>query len=352
MQWGYYLFYEANCDGAGSLPSGWHFDNHEPSTSAAYDLDGDGACVAWAVIFSTGMAPPTSGLWNVFCSNTWTEAYMTLTEAVTPTPTAASTALRRQAFAVSGACRSTLNDIFLPMELTANGRWYFKGETYGNFLYYDADCDGNGQLLSLWILGQVQPSTTAPYDLDSDQSCGSVLGFMSSSGMQPQSGWWSLHCSNEFTAVELTLAPITLSPIAYPTAHLTAEPSHSPTQQPSSRQPSVDTTSTLMPSAAPSAVPSDESEATPTPVANAPLPSRPNSGPPHVVPTATPTTGPSAAAEESGDFAAVLIVSMVLSVASCVFIGVCCFASSRLRKPVLPGVEFDDAAVEMGPGSS
>ena len=45
---------------------------------------------------------------------------------------------------VSGSCQSLLNDVFERVARTADGRWYFLGQTNGMYLHFDSDCNGGG----------------------------------------------------------------------------------------------------------------------------------------------------------------------------------------------------------------
>ena len=82
VYYGMYLFYEPDCSGDGSFSPMWKLDNSEPSTTAAGDLDGDGACSLWAYTYSTAMEPP-SGLWNMYCGY-WASVTLTLAPARIP----------------------------------------------------------------------------------------------------------------------------------------------------------------------------------------------------------------------------------------------------------------------------
>ena len=85
---GVYLYYEPDCDGAGTYPGGWLLDNDEPSTTAAGDLDQNGYCspgFAYAFDYSAtwGMYPPST-TWVMWCASGRTYANLTIARARVP----------------------------------------------------------------------------------------------------------------------------------------------------------------------------------------------------------------------------------------------------------------------------
>ena len=60
------------------------------------------------------------------------------------------------------------------MARTADGRFYYRGQASGAFVYYDADCDGTGSFGAEWIIDYDEPSTTATRDLDDAQLQGAA----------------------------------------------------------------------------------------------------------------------------------------------------------------------------------
>jgi len=66
---GYSLYWDDDCNGEGKADR-WIFDTSEPSTTTAFDLDGDGGCSYMGRIFSTASFP-TSGTWRMFCDGAW-----------------------------------------------------------------------------------------------------------------------------------------------------------------------------------------------------------------------------------------------------------------------------------------
>ncbi len=74
---------------------------------------------------------------------------------------------------LSGACQQNeeLNGlIFLYSGATADGSPYYKAQDREEYIYYDSDCDGEGDSsVARWVLDDNEPSTTASNDLDEDQ---------------------------------------------------------------------------------------------------------------------------------------------------------------------------------------
>ena len=132
----------------------------------------------------------------------------TKTFAPTSYPTISRAPTTARSMSISGSCQDELNDIFIPQNQTADGRWYYRGETYGIYLFYDADCDGFFGWYRQWYFDASEPSTTAAFDLDEDGDC-TFTGFTADNDgvftMEPRSGTWSLHCASAWTDAELTL---------------------------------------------------------------------------------------------------------------------------------------------------
>ena len=178
-----------------------------------------------------------------------------------PTATAAPTTQSTLPLylSVSGSCdidgSDTINDIFAPVDTTLDGRWYYKGETHGVVLYFDAGCSGLAGT-ARWIFDVTGTivSTTAASDLDGDGSC-VYMGRINYDGMNPPLGphTWTIYCG-ALIDVELTIVRV---------GRPSATPTHSPT---ASSPPSTTAVPAPMPSVLPSTAPTMTSSPTRTPV--------------------------------------------------------------------------------------
>ena len=50
-----------------------------------------------------------------------------------------------------------MNDVYKPVAMTADGRWYYQGQSSDYFVYYDTDCDGAGSFPLRWIIDNHEP---------------------------------------------------------------------------------------------------------------------------------------------------------------------------------------------------
>jgi len=92
---------------------------------------------------------------------------------------------------------------------TADNSPYYKAQDREEYIYYDSDCDGEGDSsVARWVLDDSSPSTSALVDLDEDQECNYLARFdaSSSTGGPPSSGMWYMYCGTcGWIKVELTL---------------------------------------------------------------------------------------------------------------------------------------------------
>ena len=133
---------------------------------------------------------------------------------------------------VSGSCvsESALNDVFEPVARTADGRWYFRGQANGRFLYFDSECSGGlHQTRSRsWIFDSIEPSTSAEHDLAQDGGECNFKAHIASTSEEPPLGMrsWMIKCGGVLTGTLLTLtdrAP-TLQPTMSPVPTATTAP--------------------------------------------------------------------------------------------------------------------------------
>ena len=124
-------------------------------------------------------------------------------------------------FEISGACsyNSEINDEYAPVNTTSDSRWYYQGQLYGLYVYFDPDCDGpNGSVSSqdTWLIDSDKPSSTATSDLDGDEAClNSGDGFkarINNPGTEPPSGTrtWRVWCGpiDEIVSTDLDVVLI------------------------------------------------------------------------------------------------------------------------------------------------
>ena len=121
-------------------------------------------------------------------------------------------------FTLSGSCAgySYLDDTYTPVAETADGRLYYQGQASGAYVYYDADCDGDGSGVGRWIIDSDEPSTWRTSDLDADATC-NYYARIDSTAFTPPSGTltWTMYCGSSWDATALTLTEseeIELSP--------------------------------------------------------------------------------------------------------------------------------------------
>ena len=101
-----------------------------------------------------------------------------------------------------------MNDIYLPVDRTADGCWYFAGQTHGAHVYFDIDCNSGG-VDGMWIVDADEPSTTAMSDLDGDSNC-VFNAYIYDDGVDPPFGTdsWGVYCGSWTTTdLALTEAP-------------------------------------------------------------------------------------------------------------------------------------------------
>ena len=139
---------------------------------------------------------------------------------------------------VSGSCelRDQINDVYVPVGTTLDGRWYYVGQNYGVVLYFDHDCDGTGSTggeTDRWIFDhtETEVSSTAESDVDEDGSCTYVARIYGTSVAPPAgTNTWRMACSfdSDWTWVDLdlTITETKLFPTTTPT--ITRVPSVSP----------------------------------------------------------------------------------------------------------------------------
>lgn len=139
---------------------------------------------------------------------------------VSPTVTISPTFVSGVVFEVTGGCAEATNDVYEPVDLTHDGRWYYRGRSSGLFIFFDWNCDGAGSGVPRWIFDTDKPSLTASTDLDGDSGC-DYEGRIFSEANEPPMGTntWTMYCDVDgnagFSPVELTLTEF--SPTAAPT---------------------------------------------------------------------------------------------------------------------------------------
>ena len=154
-------------------------------------------------------------------------------------------------FELTGSCNynSDINDFYAPVNKTSDGRWYYKGQCHGLYVYFDADCDGpfgasGSNIPDMWVIDSDEPSRTASSDLDGDGDClNDGEGYKArhlSTDTEPPSGahTWNVWCGPITLDIDKDLTIMMLNTL----------PSFSPTttQQPtcfaqSSSPPTVET---------------------------------------------------------------------------------------------------------------
>lgn len=131
-------------------------------------------------------------------------------------------------FSLTGSCsyNSDINDIFEPVNTTADNRWYYQGQAHGSYIYFDPGCDGSSGLVSAadaWLIDSDEPSTTATSDLDDDGEClGLGDGFKAQIfdfSAEPPVGHniWKVRCGAGTVNTDLTIALIGVPAPTFPT---------------------------------------------------------------------------------------------------------------------------------------
>ena len=127
---------------------------------------------------------------------------------------------------ITGACsdNNDINDVYSPMNTTSDGRWFYRGQGHGLYVYFDPDCDGPGGSASsvdAWLIDIDEPSMTATSDLDGDGEClNAGDGFnarINDDGATPPAGVqsWKVWCGSSLINTDLTIVLVdapTLSP--------------------------------------------------------------------------------------------------------------------------------------------
>ena len=155
------------------------------------------------------------------------------------------TAATPYSFELTGSCawNSDINDLYAPVNKTSDGRWYFKGQNGGLYIYFDSDCDGTSgasvsDIPDMWVIDSDEPSRTASSDLDGDGDCSnSGDGYKArylSTEMEPPIGThtWSVWCLNAARDVDLTTVLIeapTFSPTVTQHPTVSVPPTLAPT---------------------------------------------------------------------------------------------------------------------------
>ena len=108
---------------------------------------------------------------------------------------------------VSGACQALhhLSRTYTKQGTTASGAPYYK-YSEGYFLYWDPDCSGSGTK-ARWIIGNLQPSTTALSNLNGRGRCYYSSAIDSNDWTSPPRGLatWRGYCSGSWTSMSMTI---------------------------------------------------------------------------------------------------------------------------------------------------
>jgi len=110
---------------------------------------------------------------------------------------------------LSGICeyKGFLNElVFQEDGHTANGAPYFKSVVGGQYVYYDADCNGaDVGGLPMWVIDDEAPNQTRMHDMDDDGGCKYHARVHSSDiSHPPMEGHWHVFCGSEWTVLEVT----------------------------------------------------------------------------------------------------------------------------------------------------
>jgi len=227
-----YLYHDPDCTGATEGTPRWMIGVIKPDVTKDQDLDGDGMCNYIAGIESkyTGH-PPTRGDWTMMCAGNYQLQFLsldevtttlTLTTTTTKAPMTVTTTVTSSnstgvsnapmSLTLSGACAYNRAMNGLTYDLagkTADGCPFYKAKGMEEYIYHDADCDGAGtNTLSLWVLDDSKPNTTATRDLDGDGKC-TYHARLDSTGrkMLPTSATWRMYCgpAEGWVSLDLTL---------------------------------------------------------------------------------------------------------------------------------------------------
>jgi hypothetical protein len=262
---GLYLYFDRNCGGGTDGDNErWVFGSGQPSTTAPFDLDADGGCddQQEASIADDGTTPPLGmSAWSVLCDGSFEtvglilavpgdpSARPTASPTSTPVPSVSARPTMRPTtppyLLVTGSCSDQeIDDLYVPVGTTLDGRWYYEGQVNGGVLYFDQDCNGGTDSTDRWIFDYAgtEVSITAEYDLDGTVSC-SYMARIYDDGMDPPLGTnaWRVNCDGwddvylVVTQVEApTVSPSSVS-LPAPTASPTSTPVPSVTMHPTQR---------------------------------------------------------------------------------------------------------------------
>eukprot|EP00418_Pyrodinium_bahamense_P024639 CAMPEP_0179157506 /NCGR_PEP_ID=MMETSP0796-20121207/76824_1 /TAXON_ID=73915 /ORGANISM="Pyrodinium bahamense, Strain pbaha01" /LENGTH=187 /DNA_ID=CAMNT_0020859137 /DNA_START=14 /DNA_END=574 /DNA_ORIENTATION=- len=84
---------------------------------------------------------------------------------------------------------------------------HFKRAEGARWIYFDPACDGNPATAPRWIISDIEPNTSAPYDLDGDGACTYFGYIISNQTTAPPSGEhvWYLYCNSEEGCINTTV---------------------------------------------------------------------------------------------------------------------------------------------------
>ena len=140
-------------------------------------------------------------------------------------------------FEVTGACSysSDINDMYELVNSTSDGRWFYRGQYFGLFVYFDPDCDGPDGAVGaqdVWLIDSDEPSTVSFSDLDGGGKClNNGTGFsarINDAGTTPPTGTrtWRVWCGTSVESTDLSIVLIG-APTTSPT--VSVQPTLSPT---------------------------------------------------------------------------------------------------------------------------
>jgi len=110
---------------------------------------------------------------------------------------------------LGGVCafKSFLNGLtFKTKGVTASGAPYFKAVEADQYIYFDADCDNDGDSVARWVLDSDAPNTSVAVDLDQDGACNYHARIDSNDTTQPpMGGLWTVFCGDTWEAQNVSL---------------------------------------------------------------------------------------------------------------------------------------------------
>eukprot|EP00932_Pfiesteria_piscicida_P016338 SRR837773.3266.p1 GENE.SRR837773.3266~~SRR837773.3266.p1 ORF type:complete len:307 (-),score=90.98 SRR837773.3266:80-865(-) len=217
------MYWDPDCDGSTSGIPRWILDRDAPHQDMSNDLDDDGLCEYLARVDSEDRnRPPAEATWTMTCNGEQVQRVLTMgtttttsTRTKTTTTAGASTSMTHlgevETFSMHGACdeKAFLNGaVFEAAGATRDGRPFYKARGQETYIYYDADCDGNGTTQSArWLVDDTRPSTTASMDLDQDGQCQYHARIDSDDPHPPRNEVWNVYCGgvSGWSEIELTL---------------------------------------------------------------------------------------------------------------------------------------------------